>query len=387
MFIFIFLLFVVGAFMGYVGLDMFFTPTVEYFEKTVNTPVIKSNSEVIGFMPYWLISKAKQDYSEYITTLAYFSLSLDGDGSIKKYTKPGETEPGYHSLISGKVDRILENTRKNNITLSLVLFSADDKDITKMIENPQVSAGKLTNDVIPIMDKYGFDDINIDIEQVSDASPEARLKFTRFIAEVKNNLSRSRNLTLSIDVVASSFVKQTNLVDPEGITDLVDKVIVMAYDYHHMGSFVSGPVAPGEGGGTVSEYDTAVAVKAGLTIVPHEKFILGIPLYGYEWETIRDLPRSAIIPGTGLSISNRKAEDLLLSCMDCTVEYNSIDKESHIIYRDEKTGNYHQVFYPDKKSTNYKVDLARQNSLGGIALWALGYEGDTILEPLSLWRD
>ena len=158
----------------------------------------------------------------------------------------------------------------------------------------------------------------------------------------------------------------------------------MAYDYHFMGSFVTGPVAPGQGAGIVSEFDTESAVEAALQIMPSQKLILGIPLYGYEWETIGKVPRSATIPGTSLIISNQRAEDLLTTCASCSAEFDQTDKETHIIYQNTNE-TYQQVFYPNRQSTQYKVDLAKQNSLGGIAVWALGYEGKTILEPLSAY--
>ena len=61
-------------------------------------------------------------------------------------------------------------------------------------------------------------------------------------------------------------------------------------------------------------------------------------------------------------------------------------KESYIIYKDDETGVYHQIFYPDKKSMEEKSQFAEKNNLGGVAVWALGYEGKTILEPLANYK-
>ena len=343
--------------------------------------------EAIGFLPYWLISRAQSDYSKYITTLTYFSLTVDGDGTIQKYTNPGESEPGYLALNNGKINPFLDSARQKGVDLSLAVFSGNDETITKMLENPETSAKKLIREVTPIMEKYGFTDLNLDIEQVKEASPEARAKFTRFIQAVKNNLDVKRVKSLSIDITASAFIKKTNLCDPIALTPLVDKVILMAYDYHYVGSYVTGPVAPEGGAGTVSEFDTRTAVQAALEMVPPKKLILGVPLYGYGWETIGSIPRSAVIPGSGFVISNAKAENLLSSCATCSAEFDDIDKENHIIYKDQDTGTYYQIFYPDKQAAQYKVNLAKEQSLGGIALWALGYEGKTILDPLSSYHN
>lgn len=349
--------------------------------------IIIPHREVIGFLPYWLVGRAQNNYTKYITTLTYFSLTIDGDGTIQKYTNPGESEPGNLALNSGKIDSFLKSALKEGVNLSLAVFSGDDGKISEMLENPEKSAKNLIEKVTPIMEKHGFTDLNLDIEQVKDASPEARAKFTRFVQAVKKNLNTKQVKSLSIDISASAFIKKTNLCDPATLTPLVNKVILMAYDYHYAGSYVTGPVAPEGGAGTISEFDTQAAVEAALKIVPPKKLILGIPLYGYGWETIGSVPRSAVIPGTGFTISNARAENLLAACATCSAKFDSIDKESQIIYKDQETGTYYQIFYPDKKATQYKVELAKQNSLGGIAVWALGYEGKTILEPLSSYRN
>jgi spore germination protein YaaH len=73
---------------------------------------------------------------------------------------------------------------------------------------------------------------------------------------------------------------------------------------------------------------------------------------------------------------------LINGCATCSAQFDITDEESHIIYK-TGTGTYQQIFYPVKDSTQFKVNLADKYSLGGIAVWALGYEGKTILEPLA----
>lgn len=342
--------------------------------------------EVIGFLPFWLIDKANQDYSPYITMLSYFNLTIASDGTIQKFTNPTETDPGWGALSSGKVDDYLANSKSKGIKLSLTVFNGDSDSIGSILEDPKTHAQNLVNEVAPIMNQYGFSDLNLDMEEVKEASPEARARFSQFVAEVKKNLSEKGSATLTIDVSPIAFVKNTNLVDPPATVQNVDRVLLMAYDFHNPGSFVTGPVSPETGAGTVSEFDTETAVKVATTIMPPYKLILGIPLYGYAWETINDAPRSAVIPATSLIISNRTVEDFLASCASCSAEFDKVDKETHVIYKDTETATFHQIFYPDKTATQSKVDYANSQNLGGIGLWALGYEGSTILQPLAGYR-
>lgn len=377
------------SYLGFLTVRNYVIPKLEGDHVTVVNIVIPKK-EVIGFLPYWLMSRAQPDYAKYITTLTYFSLTVDDDGTIEKFTKPGESEPGYLALTSGKADTFLTDAKKNGVKLSLAVFGSDDEKITTMLHDPETSAKHLVDEVNPIMDTYGFTDLNIDIEQVSDASPEARLQFTRFVQAVKTNLNPTegkKQKTISIDVTASSFLKKTSLTDPETLVPLVNSIIVMAYDYHYAGSFVTGPVAPVDGAGTVSELDIRTVIDAALDIMTPKKLILGIPLYGYGWETIGSIPRSATIPGSGYVISSAKVDDLLSTCATCSATFDDTDQESHIIYKDEETGTYHQIFFPDNRATQSKIDLAKKHELGGMAVWALGYEGKTILEPLSAYHN
>lgn len=358
-----------------------------FSQKLQPLSMIFPKREVIGFLPYWLLDRAKDDYSPYINNLTYFSLSLNKDATIQKYTSPGESEPGYYALTSGRADKFLQMAKSKELTLSLAVFSSDDEIIAEIIKKPKINARKMLQSVKPVMNKYGFSELNLDIEQVSEASPEARLQFTKFVKAIKNNLDPELIKSLSIDITGSSLIKKTNLVNPFAIAPYVDKIIIMAYDYHYGGSYVTGAVAPGTGAGIIAEFDTVSAIEKALAKLPPEKIILGIPNYGYEWETISDLPRSATIPGTSLVISNQRAEKLLLDNPDFQPEFDETDKETYLIYPDKKTGTYHQAYFPDERATQYKVDLAKKYGLAGLAVWALGYEGETILDPLAGYRN
>lgn len=340
---------------------------------------------VIGFLPYWLLDKADKDYSKYINTLTYFGLTIDFDGTIQKFTNPGEAEPGWYALDSGRADSFLSDAKKKNLSLSLLVFSADEETIQEIIKNPELNAKNLVEEVSPIMKKHKFTDLNIDIESVNDASPEARINFTSFIREVKKNMDRKNLGTLTVDVSPTALLRDY-LIDVDEVAKIVDSIVFMTYDYHYSGSFVTGAVSPNGGMGTEAEFDTETAIKLAKEIMPEHKIIIGAPLYGYEWETLEDTPRSIVIPGSGVVISNRRVEEEIAECENCTVKLDEAAQESYVVYPHDETGTYQQAFYPDKQATQQKIDLAKKYKVGGIAFWALGYEGDTILEPLTKYK-
>lgn len=373
---------ILGLILGAISIYVvnFYTP---FFSSVQNIPILSGlgqTKEVIGFLPYWQTGIAPQSYKGYITTLTYFGLALDSDGSILKLSTPTSLEPGWNALSSGKVTPYLDKAKQNNETTSLLIFSGNVDTINSAMQTPTKSAKNLVGEVEPLMKQYGFTDLNLDIEYTAQASPAARVHFTDFVKTVRQLLPNDQ--TLTVEVVSLDAIKP-NLIDVKTVGNYADHLVIMAYDYHSPDSFVTGPVAPLSGAGISSEIDVTTAVEKALEIVPSNKIILGMPLYGYEWESLSPDSRSAVIPHSGVIASNHRAEELLNSCTTCSVTPDKDAVETHISYFDNDTQTYHQLFIPTAQSTQEKINLTTQNHLPGVALWALGYEGKTILGPLK----
>ncbi len=347
------------------------TPAAAVIKESVGAIGLKQHQS-IGFMPYWLLDKADKNYSRYLSEMTYFGLTVNPDGTIQKYTKPGEAEPGWYALTSGKF------TVPPNLKMSLAIFNGDPEKINELIAEPEAHAAALAGEVAPIMDQYGFATLNLDLENVLDASDSARRDFTAFVRALKTNL----NKPLTIDASPTDLIK-TRMIDLKAVEAYIDAVILMTYDYHFSGSMVTGPVAPNAGAGIESEFDTETGIQKTLEILPADKIILGVPLYGYEWETLTPNNRAAVLPGSGIVASNRRVEEFLSGCASCSAQLETSAQESYLVYFDQETNTYHQIFYPDEKFMKTKIALANKYNLGGLAFWALGYEGNTLLNPVA----
>ena len=367
-------LFVLGFGITFLAVKFAFnqdSPTAEVIKESVGAIGLKQH-QVIGFMPFWLLDRADKDYSGYLTEMTYFSLTVNPDGTIQKYTQPGEAEPGWYALTSGKF------TPPPNLKMSLAVFNGDPEKINQLIAEPEAHATALAAEVGPIMEEYGFTTLNLDLENVIDASESARQDFTAFVRVLKTNL----NKPLTLDASPTDLIK-TRMIDLKAVEVYIDAVILMTYDYHYSGSFVTGPVAPNSGAGVESEFDTETGIQKALEILPADKIILGVPLYGYEWETLTPNNRSAVLPGSGIVASNRRVEEFLVGCASCSAQLESAAQESYLVYKDQETNTYHQIFYPDEKFMKAKINLANKYNLGGLAFWALGYEGNSLLNPVA----
>lgn len=372
---------IIGFFFGY--LFIFYTPLfAKEKQEHYISPILIPRPTVIGFLPYWLVRTSDEDYSDDITTLTYFGLTVGADGSIVKLANEQEEEPGWAALRSDGLQKRLDIAKQKGLERSLLVFSGEGDAIDALISDPVLHANNLVNDVAPIMKKYGFTDLNLDIESIKPASVAARTSFVQFVRAVRQGLDKKQIPSLTVEVSGNDVIKPY-LIDIKAVAPYVDHLVFMAYDYHYTGSSVTGAVAPLFGAGKVSEYDVQAAVEKILAVMPPEKLILGVPLYGYEWETLDPLPKSAIIPGTGITASSGRVEKLLQTCASCSASFDEVAREPYVIYKDTETGTYHQLFYPDQKAVNEKIKYAQTMNLGGLALWALGYEDHSMLQPLK----
>jgi len=371
---------IIGLFVGvYIGYILLYQPKI-----TLVNPLGQPfhSNQVIGFLPYWELAHAKLDYGRDVTTLSYFSLTVDEDGTIKKQNSEVENEPGWNDLSTGQVTPFLDNATKNKAKLSLVVFNGNADTIQTIISKPNEHAQNLIKDVTPLLQKYKFTDLNLDIEYTAYASPSARRAFVQFVKTIKTNLAKLPDTTLTIDISPADFVTQ-KLIDYKAIGQLADYVVLMGYDFHAPDSYVTGPNAPLYGAGIDSEYDVKTLVDIAANNIDPDKIILGIPLYGYEWETLETNPRSAVLSGTGVIASNNRIEKLIAACSTCSVQFDDKAQESFVQYKDDDVDTYHQIFFPTEKSTQEKINYAQQTRIAGIALWSLGYEGSTLLNPIA----
>lgn len=354
------------------------------FDNPILTTFDVKKPEIVGFLPYWLIDKADKDYSQYITTLTYFGLTIQNDGSIQKLASAQEEEPGWTTLNGNKLTAFMDSKHTKYLKRSLLVVSGDDESISEMITDPVQSATNLIHDVAPIMKEKQFTDLNLDIETFMEASESSRNNFTTFVSTVHTMVHQQKLGTLTIDLIPIALVKN-KLYDMKSLGNIVDRVVLMTYDYHYSGSFTSGANAPVNGANTTLEFDTETAIKEALKIMSREKILLGIPLYGYEWETLTPEPESATIPGGSSTASVRRVTEMLASCASCSASFDPVAKEPYIVI--PENDYYNQIYFENEASMKEKIKMAQTYHLGGVAFWALGYEDDTMLRPFTTYKN
>lgn len=341
----------------------------------LTTPQTKATGKkvIYGFLPYW--NKSSFSIQPELSHLAYFSLGLDSRGNIL-IQEEDHIAPGYSTLQSESFLDILAILEKNESKVELVITQFNADTIASFLASEK-SRNNFFQSLDSILIAYPFTGVNIDFEINGTPSERTRNNLTTFMKELREHLDkRYENMTLSIDMYASA-ASQIGLWDVEKIAPHVDYIIVMAYDFHQRSSTQAGPVAPLFGADSVWSSSINGYLQDFIAVVPNQKILLGIPFYGYEWQTTSRESQSHTFPDTGATASIKRVNDLLAQKDTLKVQehWNEVALSPYISY--VENGEIYVVYYENSRSISYKLDYVNQLDLGGIAIWALGYEGDS----------
>jgi spore germination protein YaaH len=244
------------------------------------------------------------------------------------------------------------------------LFSNDfDPLLTHQVFKDYETRQKVIRQLLHYCKMYQLDGINIDIENVNVKDGP---NITQFVREA-TPLLHEAGLTVSMDITfISTSGNWSVFYEREKLSQIVDYMIVMAYDEHWSSSKVAGSVA--------SFPWVEKNIEKLLSIVPNEKLILGVPLYTRLW-------KEQILPDGQLEVSSKafsmaKMKDWL--------------KDNHVTpFFDSHTGQNYGELVVENENTTYKVwledelslrkraDMVMKYQLAGVASWSRFFADET----------
>ncbi len=305
---------------------------------------------VFGYHPYW-VGNAHQNYDwNLISDFCYFEWEFS--------PVTGNVTNTYNWETSAAVDAAITNGVR--LHLCVPLFS----NHATFLENPTARANMI-NDLITSLQARNAIGVNIDFELVPPAQKD---NITSFMAQLSNEVRNA--IPGAIISVALPAVDWSGVWDIPNLNPHVDWFIIMGYDYYYSSSLTAGPVGPTYSFQT--DYDrnlsrsTTYYLNAG---VEKEDLILAIPYYGREWSTVEGTVPSETISNISSRFYNyiRNNPDIY---SDKKWDVNSLNP--YYVYH---TGSeWRQCFVDDEISMRRKYDLVNIRDLGGIGIWALGYD-------------
>jgi spore germination protein YaaH len=319
---------------------------------------------VLGFAPYWNLKKITADSIHAVTHYAYFAIHLRGNGEIYTKVNPREEDPGYTNY-----KRLLTQPPHKNLILTYM--QENEEALVTMLNTPAARKAAIAT-IMQTTKDAGAVGVNIDLEPVGLVNQDLRNNFTLFIKELKEKscpLTAVNCPLLTISVYPSAAARQ-RLWDLSQLAPLTDYFVVMTYDYTMPKSQRAGPNSPLRDFSGEFEHSIVKNIDEISRLVPPKKILLGIPLYGYEWDTLDD---SRYSPATarGVTASLERIEEMLREqTLELVWDRNSLTPYGI----STESSKISQIYFENDVSIRLKLDLVKSADLGGIALWALGYD-------------
>ena len=346
------------------------SPLGEILEGSVKSRT--SVKQVIGFLPYWLVKKAEVPF-DVLNQLVYFGVTLSADGNLLKRKTSQEMELGWHTLGLNETQNLLKQSRAKKVKTILAVTAFDNELIDNLTSDPSIK-DRAIEAIATTVNDYHFDGANIDFEYVftKKFSPQSGQNLAQFLKDLKFRLQQDNSQAIvSVDLYVNGVIHD----QPYNITALsesADQVIIMAYDFHTQHSSQAGPVAPLRSDGSFKSITEGLQAALRKK-VPLNKLILGIPLYGYEWQTTSKEFMAPTYPESGVLATYKRIKQLLRE-EDLEIFWDASSLSPWLTY--EKDGKIQQVYFDNERSINYKLQLVDQLQMQGVAFWALGYEGE-----------
>lgn len=206
------------------------------------------------------------------------------------------------------------------------------------------------NQIIGILQKYQFQGINIDFEELNEEGDET---LNTFMKEVYTAL-HAKGYLLTQDIAPLNVDYNLDILQKYN-----DYIFVMAYD-HHYATSAPGPIADQAWVDTILE---DISNK-----VPANKLILNIAAYGYDW------PKGSEADDISYQEALTTAKE-----SDGKVIFDNNTFNLHYKYDDDNDLE-HEVHFTDAATCFNAIRNSEDFGFAGVALWRLGGEDS------RLWR-
>lgn len=321
--------------------------------KTTSTCTL--NKKVYGWHPYWVGSVYTNYDWSMLSDFCYFDYSVSP-------TTGNNTNTSFAWASSAAVTAAISNSV--NVHFCATLFGSH----STFWASTSAQQTFITNAINLLNSRPGSNGINIDFEGMgaSDKTP-----FTSFMTNLCNQVhAANANYKVTMALYA---VDWSGTFDIAALNPLVDNFIIMGYDYYYSGSSQAGPEAPlynfQTGYNQTLSKSITYYLKQGAT---KNKLLLGLPWYGREWETLASTAPSNTTGGftSSRTYAAVKNAPTTYSAANKNWDSNSFNP----FYSYQVSGAWRQCWIDDNYSYSRKFDLVNQRGLGGIGIWALGYD-------------
>ena len=336
---------------------------------TTAAPPLK-DIPISGWAPYWVMPEATATigaYGKNLHEVSPFGYSSTGAAEI---TFPGSTDE--LAVLIGSI------RQKGAKVIPAITDGMPAGGMAAVLADPDLRAQHVRA-IAAIAQTNDFDGIDIDYEQFAFADGKESWETTRpnwvaFIEELATALHfAGKVLTVSIPPIYDTERNGDSgywVYDYAAIGKHVDRIRIMAYDYS---TDRPGPIAP-------IDWVRSTVKAAKKAVGDDSKIVLGVPLYGRNWVVRTTGTCPADTPGK-VDPNLREVAELLVQYGATAVRDEGTQESTFTYERESSDGTNscvqtRKVHFMDAAGVRARVDVAREQRIGGVVFWALGYDTD-----------
>ncbi|MBI5217682.1 MAG: PKD domain-containing protein [Bacteroidia bacterium] len=314
------------------------------------------NKIVFGWNPYWQTSQYNNFQWEQLSDFCWFSYEFS--------TSTGNPTNTHSWSTAAAVTAAINNGKR--IHLCVTMFS----DHATFFSSA-TAQNALIGNLIAALQQRNAIGVNIDFEAVPSAQKDNLTAFMKNLSEQVHNAISGSVISICLPAVDwSGTFDVTNMSNDATASKNVDWFIIMGYDYYYAGSSQAGPTDPLYSLTTGYNYNLTKTITYFLAkSVPPSQLILGLPYFGFDWPTASNTVVSNT-SGSGNSKTYRAVRDNPSTYG--TKLWNNTTYTPYYTYQDGS--QWHQCWLSDEYAFGRRLDLVNQRAIGGIGLWALGYD-------------
>ena len=335
-------------------------PSQAHLMDTTSRPIV--TRDVLGYLPYWSYS-ANSPYVplrwDLMTILAWFAVGMDGTGAIADRNGWGGT------TTAG----IVQEAHAHGVLVIVTITNFTGSQIASIV-NSAANRARAIDNCLALMAEHDADGINIDFEFVPRA---ARDGFVTFMTELTDAVRAAQpNGGPGHVSLAGPAIDWNGAYDYDVLLENTDGIMIMAYGYHWTGSTTPGPASPLFEGDIWNSRSIAWTIDDYLTyggVENRGNIIVGLPWYGRSWKVANtDIPGEALSDGASRTFKVAEPEAR-------TLGKGWEDQSKSTYYHKTSGGELSQIWYDDGRAFEAKIAYVDEMDLGGVGIWALGYEG------------
>lgn len=281
----------------------------------------------------------------YLSYLTIFNYRATSGGEI--ITNDDDTEIIQLSKAYGVAPMMLVSTiTEEGIASSEVSY--------EILNNPSVQDSLVYNS-LEILKMKGYYGINVYISNITYDNIDIMAEYLKRASEIFHSEGYRIVITITPDINFNTPIVSFEKIDYSKLSEYVDGIILASYEWARLYSYPSSIFSVN----ILREW-----LDYMVSIIPSEKFFLGVTTQGYDWT----LP---YVPGaTGATVISNNDAVQIAARNNISIHFNEAAQSPYFYYVDSN-GNLHIIWFKDARSFDARARLAAEYNLQGLSFWTI----------------